>query len=143
MAVVAAIGAIVGAGAAVIGVIGASKARKEQRRLDEARATRENQQQFRAARIAAGSVAQAGINAGAGLDSSGVISGQSGVIQQARGNIAFVNSINQIQNRLASAKSLINFGAGLGQFGRAISGVAGAFGPTGAGKSQPNVVPIG
>lgn len=129
MAVVAAIGAIVGAGAAIVGVVGASKARKSQRRLDEARATRENQQQVRRSRIAAGQVTQAGISSGAGLDSSGVIQGAEGAVQQARGNIAFVSSVNQIANRLASAKSLINFGAGLGQFGQAITATANAFGP--------------
>lgn len=144
MAIVAAVGAIIGAGAAVVGVIGASRARKAQRRIDEARAARERTQQFRQARIAAGAIKQAGITSGAGLETSAVTQGQQGVVQQARGNISFVETINQLQNRLASAHSLINLAAGIGAFGSAVSGAANAFGPkisTGSGKSQPNVVP--
>ncbi len=130
MATVAAIAGVVAAGAAVVQTIGNAKAQKRQRVLGRVRNRRSTIQQFRESRIRAGQIRQAGINSGAGLDSSSVVSGFEGVVQQARGNVNFINTVAQLQNSIASARSMAALAKGVFSFSSSLSRTAnsGVFG---------------
>lgn len=110
---------IVGIG---VGIIGGSKARKRQRRINNANAARERVKQFRESRLAQGQIAQAGVNSGAGLQSSSVISGTEGAVQQARGNIGFVDQINLLTQRRNAAMKYVQIGQALVQADQALKG---------------------
>jgi hypothetical protein len=118
MATVAAIGAGIAAVGTVVSTVSQVKSAKAQRRLQQAQATRERQVQFASARKQSGAILQAGVTAGA-QGSTAVGQGQQGVVQQARSNVSFINQVEQIQNRLASAQAL-------GAIGGGITGVGGA-----------------
>ena len=122
MAVVAAAG-IVAAGT-VVSTVSALQQQKRQRRLEAVKSQRARQQQFREARIKSASIRQAGINSGAGLDASSVQGGAENVAQQARSNVGFINTVQQLQNSIMAARSLGSLGQGLVSFGSAVGDFA-------------------
>lgn len=123
----AAIGAGVAAAGSVVTAVGAAKAAKAQRRQQKAQADRARIKQFAASRVEAGRIAQAGISSGASsgsTSSSGVSQGIGQAVQQARTNVAFVNQIDALNQRIASAKKLQIIGQGVTAVGNATGDIS-------------------
>ena len=123
MGVVAAIGAVVAATGIVVSTIQQTKAAKQQRRLSRVQARREQVQQIRAALIQRGRATNVATQAGA--TGSGLAGAQASIGSQLTGNLSFLDTVTNLQNRISKAlASAAVFGA-VADLGSSVSTAAG------------------
>jgi len=111
MAIVAAIGAVVSAGATVAGILSQRKAAKQQRKLARVQARRQQLNQIRSARIQRGRAINVAAQTG-GLGGSAVEGATGSVLSQLGGNLSFLDTVSNLQQSIN--RSLANsaiFGA--------------------------------
>ena len=112
-AAVAAVGSVIGAGAAVVGTINSAKAAnranaatqesmKYQRQMDNYKAARERVQAIRSARLAAGTSLQSAANQGA-MNTSASIGSMGSIASQLNSNLSFLDTNNKLSD-MASQK---------------------------------------
>lgn len=124
MAIVAAIGAVISAGATVASVLSQRKAAKQQRRLSRVQARRQQLNQIRSARIQRGAAINVAAQTG-GLGGSAAEGAGGSVLSQLGGNISFLDTVQGLQQSINRAlANSATFGA-LADVSADISGAAG------------------
>lgn len=102
----------------------AKKAEQMKQRQAEVAAQRERTQQIRQARIKRAQILQSAANQGAS-DSSSAVSGASGVMSQAYGNIQYINDQEMLGKSVSSAQQKIYDNQGDAALGQGISAIGG------------------
>lgn len=121
---------VAGTGVQVAGSLMAQGAQKKatqaQAGMQQVQAARERYQQIRQARIARANIVQEGENQGAG-GSSSVISGAAGVMNQAYGNIGYINDqavtgkiVSRAKQDMINAQGIQTIGSGISSLGGSV-----------------------